>query len=105
MKKIVSLLLCLALVAVLLPPQAGFASEQPQEVGISAPLTQQMPSEEAAEGAPSGYRPSDTVSRARRDDPVGSIDWSFEDGVLTVTGTGAIADYSTTQLPPWRDER
>ena len=105
MKKIVSLLLCLALVAVLLPPQAGFASEQPQEVGISAPLTQQMPSEEAAEGAPSGYRPSDTVSRARRDDPVGSIDWSFEDGVLTVTGTGVIADYSTTQLPPWRDER
>jgi len=39
-------------------------------------------------------------------DPCGEdCSWSITDGTLSITGTGAMSDYSQTQLPPWYDDK
>ena len=42
---------------------------------------------------------------ALEDEEAEDFSWSLEDGVLTISGTGEMPDYSTSNLPPWYNSR
>ncbi len=42
---------------------------------------------------------------ARANEPPDSINWSIEDGTLTITGTGAMQDYPNPEDAPWHDKK
>ena len=39
------------------------------------------------------------------DEPKETVTWSVEDGVLTIKGTGKMADYKTETDVPWYEHR
>ena len=46
------------------------------------------------------------VSRTAQNESCGeTATWALDNGVLTISGTGAIADYSDTSEIPWKDRK
>ena len=46
------------------------------------------------------------VSRTAQNESCGeTATWALDNGVLTISGTGAIADYSDTSEIPWKDQK
>jgi hypothetical protein len=46
-----------------------------------------------------------TVTAAGTSGTVGPLSWSYDNGVLTISGTGAMPDYSYTSYAPWYNYR
>jgi hypothetical protein len=99
MKRFLSILLCLMLLFGCVST-AALASEEAEEISEAAETTESEVLAQDPEEAP--VQDGTTASGA-----FGSLTWALEEGTLTISGTGAMDNYtsSTASSVPWNDHR
>ena len=95
-RKLLALLLALAMVMTLLPAQAFAEGDDPP------PAEEKIVLDGLSE--PAALPPADEVQEYYSG-TCGDLDWELEDGVLTISGTGQMTNYSSSSHPSWYDYR
>ncbi len=106
-KRILALLLALTMVFSVLPTGYALDSGPAPEAKPAATGAPADPDNPATPDAPAAIRPGDPVGTVYEGTCGDALSWSLDDatGVLTVTGTGDMYDYSIETPAPWYDQR
>ncbi len=106
-KRILALLLALTMVFSVLPTGYALDSGPAPEAKPAAADAPADPDDPATPDAPAAIRPGDPVGTVYEGTCGDALSWSLDDatGVLTVTGTGDMYDYSSETPAPWYDQR
>jgi hypothetical protein len=106
-KRILALLLALTMVFSVLPTGYALDSGPAPEAKSAAADAPADPDNPATPDAPAAIRPGDPVGTVYEGTCGDALSWSLDDatGVLTVTGTGDMYDYSSETPAPWYDQR
>ena len=106
-KRILALLLALTMVFSVLPTGYALDSGPAPEAKPAAADAPADPDNPATPDAPAAIRPGDPVGTVYEGTCGDALSWSLDDatGVLTVTGTGDMYDYSIETPAPWYDRR
>ena len=106
-KRILALLLALTMVFSVLPTGYALDSGPAPEAKPAVADAPADPDNPATPDAPAAIRPGDPVGTVYEETCGDTLSWSLDDatGVLTVTGTGDMYDYSIETPAPWYDQR
>ena len=106
-KRILALLLALTMVFSVLPTGYALDRGPAPEAKPAVADAPADPDNPATPDAPAAIRPGDPVGTVYEGTCGDALSWSLDDatGVLTVTGTGDMYDYSIETPAPWYDQR
>ena len=106
-KRILALLLALTMVFSVLPTGYALDSGPAPEAKPAVADAPADPDNPATPDAPAAIRPGDPVGTVYEGTCGDALSWSLDNatGVLTVTGTGDMYDYSIETPAPWYDQR